>query len=76
MAEGRSVADVFHSALAEYFEQHRERLTAIYDDTRAALAAGDLDRLTAGFREGQQQRVDEMMLADPAEMAAPRPDNG
>jgi hypothetical protein len=64
LAENRSVAEVFHSALAEYFEQHRERLTALYDDTRDAIATGDLERVTAHLLAGADQRVDAMMQGD------------
>jgi hypothetical protein len=63
LAENRSVADVVHSALAEYFDHHREQLVALYDETRAAIAAGDVERLAAGLMRGSQERVD-AMLAD------------
>ncbi|MCB0877419.1 MAG: hypothetical protein KDC46_00355 [Thermoleophilia bacterium] len=64
LAEGRTPAEVFHTALAEYYEQHRERLVALYDDTRTAIAAGDVDAVAALLERGEDDRVDELMSAD------------
>jgi hypothetical protein len=45
--ENRSPAEVFHAALSEYIQNHKDSLGASMKRTQAAVAAGDLAALVA-----------------------------
>lgn len=57
--EGRAPAQVLHSALIEYFEQHRDEIATIFADAQAAIAAGDLRALTQQFARSADTLADE-----------------
>jgi hypothetical protein len=44
--EGRSPADVLHTALEEYLSNHREGLAAIFESAQDAIARGDIEALS------------------------------
>lgn len=57
--EGRSRSDIVHDALREYMERHRDRLTAAFREAQAAVAASDVEALTALFEKGAEERARE-----------------
>lgn len=63
--EGRTPADVVHSALAEYMTAHREELASVYSETQAFLRAGDIDGLTAALRRDAAPFVAEVAAGIP-----------
>lgn len=58
--EGRSLAQVFHSALTAYFEHHRDEIAAIFEEAQAAVAAGDLEGLTRQFTRSADSQAEEL----------------
>jgi hypothetical protein len=63
--ERRSPQEVFHAALAEYLESHRDDLAAVFTETQRAIAAGDLDALTELAASAEAQ-ADALMATLPA----------
>lgn len=63
--ERRSPQEVFHAALAEYLESHRDRLAAVFTDAQRAIAAGDLDALTAQLESSAESQADALMATLP-----------
>jgi hypothetical protein len=63
--ERRSPQDVFHSALAEYLESHRDELVAVFTETQRAIASGDLDALTAQLAASAESQADALMVTLP-----------
>lgn len=63
--ERRSPQEVFHAALAEYLVSHRDELVAVFADTQRAIAAGDLDGLTAQLTESAEAQADALMATLP-----------
>lgn len=59
--EGRSPAQVFHSALFEYFEHHRDEIAAIFAEAQSAIAAGDLEALSQQLERSAEQHVDDLV---------------
>lgn len=71
-AEGRSVPEIAHSALSEYFENHREELAAVFAEAQAAFKSGDIDRVSDILARSRTRRVDELMASLPTlETASP-----
>ena len=54
--ERRSPQEVFHAALREYLDSHRGELAAVFTETQRAIAAGDLDALTAQLAASAETR--------------------
>lgn len=63
--ERRSPQDVFHAALAEYLEKHRDELVVVFSDTQRAIASGDLDALTAQLAASAEAQADALMASLP-----------
>jgi hypothetical protein len=63
--ERRSPQEVFHAALAEYLVSHRDELAATFADTQRAIAAGDLDALTAQLAASADAQADALMATLP-----------
>jgi hypothetical protein len=63
--EQRSQQDVFHAALAEYLTSHRDELATVFADTQRAVAAGDLDALTAQLTASAEAQADALMATLP-----------
>ena len=63
--EQRSAQEVFHAALAEYLESHRDELAAVFTETQRAIAAGDLDALTAQLAASSEAQADALMATLP-----------
>lgn len=63
--EQRSQQEVFHAALAEYLVSHRNELAAVFADTQRAIAAGDLDGLTAQLAASAEAQADALMATLP-----------
>jgi hypothetical protein len=63
--EQRSPQEVFHAALAEYFESHSEHLAAVLAETQRAIATGDLDALTAQRTASAEAFSDAFMASLP-----------
>jgi hypothetical protein len=63
--ERRSPQEVFHAALAEYLESHRDRLAAVFTDAHRAIAAGDLDALTAQLESSAESQAGALMATLP-----------
>jgi hypothetical protein len=63
--ERRSPQEVFHAALAEYLESHRDELAAVFTETQRAIAAGDLDVLTAQLAASAEAQADALMATLP-----------
>ena len=61
--EKRSLAEVVHVALAEYFQAHRGELAATFTHAQEMIAAGDLEGLARALRAGTDGQVT-AMLAD------------
>jgi hypothetical protein len=61
----RSPQEVFHAALAEYLESHRDELAAVFTETQRAIAAGDLDALTAQLAASAEAQADALMATLP-----------
>jgi hypothetical protein len=59
--EQRSPQEVFHAALAEYLESHRDELATVFADTQRAIASGDLDALTAQLAASSEAQADALM---------------
>jgi hypothetical protein len=51
-----SPAEVVHSALEEYFSNHREELSTVFTETQQAIEAGDVERLTSLLSEAAEQQ--------------------
>ncbi len=64
--ERRSPQEVFHAALAEYLDAHREELAAVFADTQRAIASGDLDALTSQLAASAEAQADALMATLPA----------
>jgi hypothetical protein len=64
--ERRSPAEIVHEALNEYLRNHRDRLVPAFDGAQAAIASGDLDRLSAHLAQ--------MMADDAVREPGPAPD--
>lgn len=63
--QGRTPADIVHSALAEYMLTHRDDLARVYGETQALLQAGDLEGLAAALRKDAGQFASERDRAIP-----------
>jgi len=63
--ERRSPQEVFHTALAEYLESHRDELATVFADTQRAIASGDLDGLTAQLAASAEAQADALMATLP-----------
>lgn len=63
--EHRSPQEVFHAALAQYLETHRDELAVVFSDTQRALASGDLDALTAQLAASAEAQADALMASLP-----------
>jgi hypothetical protein len=63
--EQRSPQEVFHAALAEYLESHRDELAAVFTETQRAIAAGDLEALTAQLTASADAQADALMATLP-----------
>lgn len=63
----RSPQEVFHAALAEYLESHRDQLSAVFSETQRAVAAGDLDALTAQLSASAEEQADELLATLPSD---------
>ncbi len=63
--ERRSPQDVFHAALSEYLETHRDELAVVFSDTQRAIASGDLDALTAQLAASAEAQADALMASLP-----------
>jgi hypothetical protein len=63
--ERRSPQDIFHAALAEYLDSHRDRLAAVFAETQRAIASGDIDALTTQLAESAEVHADELMATLP-----------
>ena len=63
--ERRSTQEVFHAALSEYLEAHRDRLAALFGQAQQAIANGDLDALTAQLNLGPDAFTDGVMARLP-----------
>jgi hypothetical protein len=63
--ERRSPQDVFHAALAQYLETHRDELAVVFSDTQRAIASGDLDALTAQLAASAEAQADALMASLP-----------
>jgi hypothetical protein len=61
----RSPQDVFHAALSEYLEAHRDELAVVFSDTQRAIASGDLDALTAQLAASAETQADALMASLP-----------
>lgn len=59
--EGRSPAQVFHSALIEYLDRHRDEIGAIFSEAQQAFAAGNLEGLNRLLARSDEQQVDELV---------------
>lgn len=59
--ERRSPQEIFHAALAEYLESHRDRLATVFTDAQHAIAAGDLEALTAQLESSADAQADALM---------------
>jgi hypothetical protein len=59
--ERRSPQEVVHSALAEYLDGHRDQLAAVFTETQRAIAAGDLDALTAQLAASAEAQADALL---------------
>jgi hypothetical protein len=57
----RGRAEVIHAALAEYILSHREELGSLFDETKAAIAADDLDALTKRAAAGLESQIDALV---------------
>jgi hypothetical protein len=64
--EQRSPQHVFHAALAEYLESHRDELVAVFTETQRAIASGDLEALTAQLAASAESQADALMATLPA----------
>jgi hypothetical protein len=58
--EGKQPAVVIHAALSEYIENHRDELVGVFARAQQAIAAGDLDGLTAMLNEATQQEAHDL----------------
>lgn len=65
--ERRSPPEVFHAALAEYLEAHRDRLASVFTEAQRAIAAGDLDALTAQLESSAEAQADALMATLPGD---------
>lgn len=65
--EQRSPQEVFHAALAEYLESHREQLAAVFTEAQRAIAAGDLEALTAQLTASAEAQADALMATLPSD---------
>jgi hypothetical protein len=63
--EHRSPQEVFHAALAQYLETHRDELAVVFSDTQRAIASGDLDALTAQLAASAEAQADALMASLP-----------
>jgi hypothetical protein len=63
--EHRSPQEVFHAALAQYLETHRDELAVVFSDTQRALASGDLDALTAQLAASAEAQADALTASLP-----------
>jgi hypothetical protein len=63
--EHRSPQEVFHAALAQYLETHRDELAVVFSDTQRAIASGDLDALTAQLAASAEAQTDALMASLP-----------
>jgi hypothetical protein len=63
--EHRSPQEVFHSALAEYLNAHCAQLAHIFSETQRAIAAGDLDGLTAHLSASAEAQADALLATLP-----------
>src|SRR5215207_5175748 len=63
--ERRSPQEVFHAALALYLDSHRDDLAAVFTETQRAIAAGDLDALTALLAASAEAQADALMATLP-----------
>ena len=63
--EQRSPQEVFHAALAEYLQSHRDELATAFADTQRAIASGDLDTLTAQLASSAEAQADALMATLP-----------
>lgn len=63
--EHRSPQEVFHAALAQYLETHRDELAVVFSDTQRAIASGDLDALTAQLASSAEAQADALMASLP-----------
>lgn len=59
--ERRSPQEVVHSALAEYLDGHRDQLAAVFTETQRAIAAGDLEALTAQLAASAEAQADALL---------------
>jgi hypothetical protein len=63
--ERRSPQEVFHAALAEYLESHRDELGTMFAETQRAIAAGALNALTAQLAASAEAQADALMATLP-----------
>jgi len=63
--ERRSPQEVFHAALAEYLESHRDEMATVFADTQRAIASGDLDGLKAQLAGAAEAQADALMATLP-----------
>ncbi len=63
--EHRSPQEVFHAALAQYLETHRDELAVVFSDTQRAIASGDLDALTAQLAASAEAQAVALMASLP-----------
>jgi hypothetical protein len=63
--EHRSPQAVFHAALAQYLETHRDELAVVFSDTQRAIASGDLEALTAQLAASAEAQADALMASLP-----------
>lgn len=63
--EHRSPQEVFHAALAQYLETHRDELAVVFSDTQRAIASGDLDALIAQLAASAEAQADALMASLP-----------
>jgi hypothetical protein len=60
MQQHGSPADVIHVAVAEYIYNHREELGRVFSESQRAIAAGDLDAVSALLSPGAERLTDEL----------------
>lgn len=59
--EGRSPAQVFHTALTAYLAQHRAELTSVFARAQEAFASGDTEALAGLLSSAVATQADELV---------------